>query len=239
MRFEKIDVVQRSPEWFAARAGVVTSSQAHVPFIPHGKKKSEESVTRRDYRIQLALEQIANQSFEDQAQYKGYWVERGKALEPEARAAYEARTGRLTWVPGFLRSTELAVGSSLDAVVGNYARAVELKVPKPATHISYLRDPNSLVFEYERQVLHHFWVSGVSFIDVCSYCPECAGRASLLVVEMERPSDYVMDQHVDGVTKFLREVSIERHALEATFEQLATEAFGVVPFRALGAAAGA
>jgi len=201
-----LNVSQRSPEWFAARVGRVTSSKCDAIFTK-GRKKGEESVQRRHYRLELVCGQITGRPAEDMDAYKGPWVERGKALEAEARATYEARYACMVWTPGFLAHRTLKVGSSLDGVVGNFERVLEFKVPKPATHLRWIRAGQVLPEEYESQVLMHFDVSGAPVTDFVSYCPDMPSAIQLHVVTVQRPS---MDLFVAGVAEFLQEVEKER-----------------------------
>lgn len=201
-----LDVAQRSAEWFLARAGRVTSSKCDALFTV-GRKKGEESVARRDYRLQIVCEILAGRPSEDMDAYKSPWVERGKALEAEARAAYEARRACLVWTPGFLAHQSLPVGSSVDGVVGDFDRIVELKVPKAATHLRYVRAGAVLPEEYESQVLMHFWVSGAPVVDFVSYCPDMPAPLQLHVVSVPRPN---LDAFESAVSVFLKEVEAER-----------------------------
>ena len=55
MSFSIVNAPQRSPEWFAARAGRLTGSMAGDMLATI---KSGEAAARRDYRLQLALERL-------------------------------------------------------------------------------------------------------------------------------------------------------------------------------------
>src|SRR5713226_7007949 len=131
-RFTVLDCEQRSELWFAARAGRATGSNADC-VMAQGKKANEEAVTRRDYRVRLAVERIIGKSQEDD--YLSADMRRGMELEAEAILSYEAFTGNLVRQTGFLTMSEHMVGCSLDFDVNNFEGFGELKCPKAAIHI--------------------------------------------------------------------------------------------------------
>src|SRR4051812_17167414 len=117
MTFTIIDAPQRSNEWFAARVGRLTGSVA-ADAMAGPLKSGGEPAARRDLRTRLALERLCQRSLEDD--YLNADMKRGIELEPEALAAYEAATGNLVQVTGFLSHTELLAGCSLDGHIGNF-----------------------------------------------------------------------------------------------------------------------
>ena len=90
---------QRSPEWFAARKGVFTSSEM-------GLWVSKEKRTKKDESSALSAisEKLAEKSgAEMPPPTRPTWaMERGTELEPEAREAYEKETGRKVEEVGFV-----------------------------------------------------------------------------------------------------------------------------------------
>lgn len=209
-----VDCAQRTPEWLAARLGRVTSSKVDLLFT-QGRKKGEESVQRRDYRIQLVCEQLTGQPSTAIDEWKGPWVERGKQLEAEARASYEAVTASVVWTPGFLSHGTHAMGTSLDGVVGDFARVVEFKVPKPATHLAYLRKPDEIPPEYQNQVCMHFLISGVEVVDFVSYCPLMPAPIQVFMRRIARPAAETLKAFEMQVLAFLSELSAERREIAA------------------------
>lgn len=204
--FRVIDAPQRSPEWFAARAGRLTASNAkHITaFLKNG----DESAARRDLKMQLVVERLTGQP-----EIEGYVnadMQRGIDLEPEAFAAYEAQTGTLVSRVGFLAHTELMAGGSPDGVVGDYEGLVEIKAPRPANHVRYLR--TGLWPEHADQVLHLMWLTGAEWCDFVSYCPALPERMRLFVDRVWR-KDYDMPAWEANVRKFLEEVDREEASL--------------------------
>jgi hypothetical protein len=116
-----VDAAQRSPEWFAARAGKVTGSRAADVLA---KVKSGEAAARRDYRLQLAVERITGTPMENG--FVSADMQRGIDLEATAAARYEAATGHLLRHTGFLAHDTLAAGCSLDGDVDDFTGIVEI-----------------------------------------------------------------------------------------------------------------
>ncbi|MEQ1726759.1 MAG: YqaJ viral recombinase family protein [Vicinamibacterales bacterium] len=221
--YTEVDVAQKSPEWFAARCGRVTSSKAHLIF-QKGRKKAgggyEESVTRRDYIIDLACERLTQQTTDDDS-YKGKWVERGVALEPDALRAYEAHAGVMARRVGFFACNDVLAGSSVDAIVGagRTAIVVELKVPKPNTHLRYWDDVTELFEEYRYQGLMHLWVTGARRVDIVSYCPQVPEPLRVLVVPFSATPDEFREFD-EATHRFLHEIDERERRIAARAQEV-------------------
>jgi predicted phage-related endonuclease len=160
-----IEAEQRSPEWRAARVAKLTGSRAcdAVGFLKSGK----ETAARRDYRLELVVEHLTAQPYDSNG-FVSAEMQRGIDLEPAARAQYEARTGSLVRTTGFVIGDDPRLGCSLDGDIDDFTGIIEIKCPKSATHIRYLRD--KLVPEdYRDQVRHNLLVTGAKWCDFISY----------------------------------------------------------------------
>jgi hypothetical protein len=207
--FTVIDCAQRSPEWLAARCGRLTSTSADVLF--KAGKGREESVMRRDLRIRLALERMTGRSQEDD--YMTDAMRRGVEREGDARLAYEAETGSLVNQCGFLAHTGHLAGTSLDGFRGDYDGVVELKVPKSATHIGYLK-AESFPLDYLHQIRHHLWVSGAKWCDFVSFDDRLPSHLQLVIHRVTREQLDIPGYEKAALT-FLAEVEQEMKALSA------------------------
>ncbi len=206
MPFNVVDVPQRSPEWFAARCGRLTASQASDMLAT---VKSGEAAARRDLRTKLVVERLTGQPQEDGFVSKD--MERGTLLEADARAAYESTGGFVTEV-GFLSHTELMAGCSPDGVMDSMRGILELKVPRSATHLRYLRD-GVLPREYVGQVTHQLWISDAEYCDFCSWDPRFPPHLQLFKVRVPRDEKQIATYEL-AVRLFLSEV--ERELAELT-----------------------
>ncbi len=200
--FAVCDAAQRSPEWFQARLGRVTGSRAKDVLAT---VKTGEAAARRDYRVQLAVERITSTVAEDGFQSDD--MKRGIELEDAAFAAYEAVTGEMVSRVGFLVHTDMMVGTSPDGVLGDYAGLLELKVPRSANHLRYLRD-GGVPKEHLAQLQHALFVSGAEYIDFASFDPRFPSDLQLFVVRLKR-EDVDLASYEMVMKLFLREVDEE------------------------------
>ena len=206
MKFVIINADQRSPEWFQARAGRLTGSRAADMLATI---KSGESAARRDYRLQLVCERLTGQPQEDG--FINAAMQRGIDMEPFARAAYEAKTGNVAVQTGFLSHVTHQAGCSLDGHVDHFAGIVELKCPKSATHLRYLRE-GVLPKEYVPQVTHNAWIAGADYVDFLSYDDRFPSELQVFYVRV-LVKDLDLAGYEQSALAFLAEVDHEVHAL--------------------------
>lgn len=208
-RFTIIEAEQRSEMWFAARAGRVTGSKASAVLA---KIRSGEAAARRDYRTQLAIERIVGQPQEDG--YINAEMQRGIDKEPNAIAMWEAETGLIARRTGFLSMNEFKAGCSLDGDVDNFDGLLEVKCPKSAVHVAYLRAAR-LPPEYVPQATHNMWVTGASRIHFVSFDDRLPEGLQFFHVVVERAELRTeIEAYEQEVTRFLAEVDAEVKALE-------------------------
>lgn len=211
MNFTISNAAQRSPEWFAERAGRFTSSCADIIF-KEGRKKGEESYERRDLRIRIALEILTGQPQEEDS-FQSDAMRRGVEREADARLAYEAATGVLVEQAGFLARTDCRAGTSLDGYVDDFEGIVELKCPKSATHIGYLK-AKEIPAKYIPQIQHHVWVTGAKWADFVSFDDRLPEHLQLVIYRVTR-EQLGIDAYEKAARAFLKEVEAEVEALKA------------------------
>lgn len=193
---------QRTPEWHQARVGMLTGTDAKSMLATI---KSGEAAARRDLRTSLVVERLTGKSAEDG--FVSDAMKRGTELEPDAVTAYELATDRMVSPVGFIRHPELPTGCSLDGQVQNFAGIVEIKCPKSATHLSYLRGKR-LPPDYVPQVTHNMWISGAQWCDFVSYDSRFPAELQLFIVRVLR-SELDMAAYELAVRLFLSEVAAE------------------------------
>ena len=210
MTFTEIRVPQGSPEWLAARAGHVTGSRAAD--VVAKLKTGKPAATREDYKAQLVVERLTGKPQE--STFTNAAMERGKELEPQARAAYEAHTGYLVMESGFLRMSVPAwVGCSLDGMVHGLSKIVEIKCPGAKNHLKWLQS-GTIPPEYLPQMRHNLWVTGAESCDFISYHPEFPPHLQLHIVTLV-PSPDELEAYASEVTAFLDEVHTETERMLA------------------------
>jgi predicted phage-related endonuclease len=208
MKFNVIDCEQKSAEWFAARLGRLTGS---VAVDITRTVKSGEAASRRNLRVQLALERITGRSQESDFQSQA--MQHGNEFESKALAIYEANTGTILERVGFLSCEMLMAGCSLDAFVGGRKGIVEAKCPKSATHLEYLRT-RKIPNDYFWQCTHNLWVTGAEWCDFISFDEAFPEELQYLCVRLERDEQEIA-AYAELASKFLAEVSVEVNEIQA------------------------
>jgi hypothetical protein len=205
MAFTIIDAEQRTPAWFAARAGRLTASCAREMLATVQKG---EAAARRDLRARLVVERLTGLPEDDGTGYVNGAMQWGLDHEQDALAAYEALTGNLATSVGFLAHTELMAGASPDGVIGDFDGLVELKCPKSATHFSYLRGSVAAPAEHLAQLTHLLWLTGCPWVDFLSFDPRFPNALQTFYVRVKR-EDVDVDGYGAKATAFLEEVDRE------------------------------
>lgn len=199
---------QRTLEWYQARVGMFTASRAADMMATI---KSGEAAARRDLRVQLVCERLTGQSQEDA--YINAAMQRGIDKEADALAAYESFTGHLVRPVGFLAHDTLLAGCSPDGIIADYEGGLELKCPKTATHLSYLRG-KALPKDYLHQVIHSLWITGAQWWDFVSFDDRLPEHLRLFHVRVTR-DDTQMKAYELMARQFLAEVDREVEELSA------------------------
>lgn len=160
---EIIECDQNSPEWLAARLGLPTASQFGT-ITAKGRDGKSPSLTRRTYMHKLAGEIVTGQPAENHS--NGY-MERGHAVEPEARAAYAFLHDAEPQLVGFIRNGR--AGASPDSLIGAEG-LLEIKSKAPHLLIDcMMRD--AFPPEHEAQVQGQLWIAERDWCDLAVYFP--------------------------------------------------------------------
>lgn len=201
-RFTVVDAEQRSEAWRAARAGRATGSKADCILA---KIKVGEAAARRDYKMQLAIERLIGEP--QDGGYVNAEMQRGIDLEPAAIATWEAETGLIARRTGFVAMNEQPVGCSVDGDVDNFTGIIEVKAPKTATHVTYMK-MNRVPPEYVPQCTHNLWVTGAKYVDFVSYDDRLPEGLDYFRVRAYR-EEFDIPAYEAEVLKFLSEVESE------------------------------
>lgn len=197
------DVDQRSDEWRKLRAGRLCASVAGDMMAT--RKDKTEAAARRDLRAQLVCEILTGQPQEDAFVSKD--MQRGIETEPDAFAAYELETCSVVQKVGFITHRDLAAGCSPDGIVGDFEGGLELKCPRAANHLAYLRG-RKLPSEYTYQIAHSLWLTGLPWWDFASYCSQFPEDLRLFRVRVMR-ADVDLQAYELVLRTFLTEVEQE------------------------------
>lgn len=158
---EVFNCEQGSPEWFAARCGVVTASTfSDVMAKGRGGAPSE---TRRKLLYSTAAEIVSGRPSEG---FQGNrYTERGKEWEDEVRSLYSASTDDDVTQVGFIRRGR--IGCSPDSCVGENG-GLEIKTHAPHILIPML-ERSELPAEHKPQVQGCLLVTGWQWMDFRAY----------------------------------------------------------------------
>ena len=193
--FHYID--QRTPEWDLLRAGKLTASVAKKIVTPTGKASTQ-------YKAEIARIIAEMKGLQPPEFLKPtYWMERGVNLEPEALAWFEVETDLEVNPVGFVSSDNDLVGASPDGMIFDFTDRggtdhwipLELKCPKPSTHIQWFID-GVMPKEHIAQVHFQMALCNAPYAYFCSYNPEVAP----LILKVEW-SEYT-DLMVKGIEQY-------------------------------------
>jgi hypothetical protein len=158
-----IDCEQGSPEWFSARAGIPTASEFHT--VMAKGKGGGESLTRKTYLLKLAGEIITGEPMES---FTNAHMERGKAMEDEARDLYSFMTDSDPLRVGFV--TNGKAGASPDSLIGERG-GLEIKTKLPHLLIDLLLK-GEMPPEHKAQVQGCMWIAEREWWDFAAYWPK-------------------------------------------------------------------
>lgn len=186
---------QGSEAWLAARAGVITASRfadarAKLSRASKNGKAGDPAASATEYAWTVAMERIAGTPL-DQT-FNTWQMRRGTELEPEARMAYELKTGLLAGESGLLLTDEHTFGYSSDGLVDDDG-LIEIKCPANCQKIGTIwSNPESAVDEYIDQIQGGMWITGRKWCDFIMYCPwlESVGK-ELFIKHVKRDDDYI------------------------------------------------
>lgn len=181
---------QGTPEWHADRAGCFTASTFAALNYPRGKFKSGKRKgqdrpppeSRLDEIDRVVAELLTGEAKESvSARALAY----GHEMEPEAMAAYEARTGRMVEVCGFIRhATHSFIGASPDFLVDEDGGG-EIKCPMSiVVHATTLRA--GLPAEHIEQIQGGLFVTQRQWWDFVSFNPKFPSGLDLYVQRVTR-----------------------------------------------------
>lgn len=166
---------QRSPEWFAKRAGAFTASRMADLMA---RTKTGPSASRKNMITTLAVERLTGQCVET---YTNGAMQRGIELEQEALDAYGFECGVAVESVDYVDHPVLPrVGCSPDGLVGDDG-LVEVKCPAAmAKHLEALQS-GAHATEYRWQLQHQLFVTGREWVDAVSYDPRYPSGLQLAI----------------------------------------------------------
>lgn len=185
-------MIQGSDEWFKARKGRITASNADRILTPTGKDSSQWD----SYAIELVAECIRPDELP--AFIGNAHTDRGNELEAEARAMFAQVMELAVTEVGFITRADGIVGCSPDGLIyqdGEPIAGLELKCPLAKNHLSYLVE-GEIPKSYMPQVHFSMAITGLPWYFL-SYCPGMAPHIALA-----KPDAYTAKMK-DAIDRFL------------------------------------
>lgn len=160
------DIEQQSEEWFTLRLGTPTAS-VFSTIMAQGKD-GDDSKGRTTLLYKLAGEKLTGKPAE--GKFITPAMERGNAMEPEARAYYERTSFEEIHRVGFVRRklpSGTYVGASPDALVGkDRKRGLEIKTMAPHLMIERLMGGATMPMKHRAQVQGTMWIANLESVDL-------------------------------------------------------------------------
>lgn len=188
---------QGSAGWHSERFGRITASQMNCVMAGDGAEPYKTGLRKglpRDlpmehtnYVRRLAAERITGKSRDP---IKAKALDWGHDVEPIARAYYEARTGVLVELCGFILHPDYPfIGASPDFLIGKKGGG-EIKCPESTeVHLATLED--GLPEEHINQIQGGLFVTGRDLWDFVSFHPAFPAPLNLYVQRVTRDDIYI------------------------------------------------
>ena len=197
-----INCEQGTLEWHEARRGIPTASE-FATVLAKGKGGGE-SVTRRKYLLTLVGEILTGEVAPDG--YTNPHMERGKAMEAEARNAYAFMVDTDPEQVGFIRNGE--AGASPDSLVGTNG-LLEIKTKLPHLLLDCIMQ-DRLPPEHVAQCQGQLWIAEREWLDFVAYWP----KLPLFRFRVTRDEPYIA-----GLKAAVDQFNDEKAALVARFRK--------------------
>lgn len=195
-----IQCTQGTPEWFAARAGVITASKFAEAVST--LKNGTPTQASKDYAYRVAVERIYGETTEDT--FVTWEMRRGTELEPLARIAYEATTGNLAQESGIALTEDGLFGYSTDGFVDDDG-LIEIKCPNSARKLVEMWETGDLS-EYEHQIQGGMWITGRKWCDFIMYAPQLEPVGKHLYIRRIERDDNFIEAMESKLWEFARRV---------------------------------
>lgn len=171
------DVEQNTDEWYALRAGKITSSNLHTVMAHFGKDFGNPA---KKYAVDIAVSQLTGKP--PPQGFTNDHMKRGHEEEPLARMAYEEMYFCEITNGGFFEKD--GFGDSPDGLVGNEGM-VEIKSAIPSVHYDRIRK-GTYDSSYKWQHVGHLKASKRKWVDFVSFCSQFPDDKKLYVHRLHK-----------------------------------------------------
>ena len=201
---------QGSEEWFVARCGKITASRVHDVIA---RTKSGYAASRKNYEAQLIAERLTQTVADSYSNAAMQW---GIDTEPQARAAYELRSGYDVLETGFTVHPRIEnAGASPDGLIGENGM-VEIKCPNTATHLETLLGAK-IPAKYVTQMQWQMACEGRLWCDFVSFDPRLPVHLQVFINRMHRDDNRIKELETE-VIGFDAEIARKLDELSKQYE---------------------
>jgi len=156
------------------------------------------------YAWLIAFETIAREPLDDT--FVTYAMRRGRELEPQARRAYEVRTGALVEEVSLILTDDERFGYSADGFRDDDG-LVEIKCPLSCEKLGNVwTNPEGAHLEYLDQINGGLWITGRKYCDLVVYCPWLAPVGKDLFVKRIHRDEAAIEALESDLVGFMRMV---------------------------------
>lgn len=198
-----IDCEQGSPEWHAARCGVVTASRVADLMA---KTKSGWSASRANYAAELIAERLTGSVADRYCSPEMQW---GRDHEAEAARIYAFERGIELSPIGFVLHQNIPRSGCSPDRLADADGLIEIKCPNTATHIDTLLGA-AIDGKYVKQMQWQMACTGRVWCDFVSFDPRLPVEMQLHVSRVARDAAVIASME-DAVREFIAEID-EREA---------------------------
>ena len=195
-------LVQRTPDWLAARVGHVTASR--FKDVMAKLKSGAPAQARKDYLLQVVAERLSGQPTSHFVTPAMQW---GTDQEGPAREAYIAKTGHDVLEVGFIKHPTLMVGASPDGIISGAdgdMGCLEIKCPTTSRFVEWAM-AGTLPEEHKAQVQGQLWLTQAQWAHFVAYDPRLEPGLRMFVIKVERDDAFIAQMDSE-IRSFLDEV---------------------------------
>lgn len=209
---------QGSDDWLLSRVGVCTASRfsdarGKLAKASKNGQAGDHNGDAIKYAWLLAVETIAGEPLDET--FVTYAMRRGRELEPQARAVYEARTGAWIDEVSLILTDDSRFGYSADGFRDDDG-LIEIKCPMAADKLGAVwSSPETAHLEYIDQINGGLWITGRKYCDLIVYCPWLAPVGKDLFVKRIYRNEAAIEALESDLVDFMRLVDANLAVLRA------------------------
>lgn len=202
---------QGSPEWHAARCGVLTASLYSTAIDKlqsnrDGRMKGEPSAASEALASTLAIERITGNAY--RGLFDSAAMREGREQEPRAREWYEETRGVMVQESGLVLTDDRRFGYSTDGFVCHTKGAIEIKTLVSAQRIAqFVLTPELIVSDFLAQCDGGMWLCHLEWIDLIVWIPAFAVHGRCGNVLRIHRSEQRIERLVEGLVQFDQRVT--------------------------------